>query len=58
MPAKALINAHPKQVSGSRGARFCRVSGSNRSIIRKYGINMTRQSFRERAADIGFIKYN
>jgi small subunit ribosomal protein S29e len=25
-------------------------------IIRKYGINMSRQAFREKAADIGFVK--
>ncbi|CAG5153536.1 uncharacterized protein ALTATR162_LOCUS3216 [Alternaria atra] len=25
-------------------------------IIRKYGINMSRQAFREKAQDIGFVK--
>lgn len=25
-------------------------------LIRKYGLNMSRQAFREKAADIGFIK--
>jgi hypothetical protein len=28
------------------------------AIIRKYGIDMCRQCFRERAVDIGFVKYN
>lgn len=25
-------------------------------IIRKYGLNMSRQAFREKAQDIGFVK--
>lgn len=25
-------------------------------LIRKYGLNMSRQAFREKAADIGFVK--
>lgn len=25
-------------------------------MIRKYGLNMSRQAFREKAADIGFVK--
>ena len=25
-------------------------------IIRKYGLNMSRQAFREKAAEIGFVK--
>jgi ribosomal protein S14 len=27
-------------------------------LVRKYGINMKRQTFRELAIDIGFKKYN
>jgi small subunit ribosomal protein S29e len=27
-------------------------------LIRKYGINMKRQVFRERAIDMGWVKYN
>lgn len=33
-----------------------RVSGSHWGIIRKYGLNINRQSFRELAKDIGFVK--
>eukprot|EP00606_Chrysophyceae_sp_TOSAG23-5_P001047 GSChrysophyteH2.ASY1.ANO1.746.1 assembled CDS len=58
MPAKQLLNAHPKPAFGSKGGRRCRVSGNQQGIIRKYGINMCRQVFRERAKDIGFVKYN
>jgi ribosomal protein S14 len=33
MGAKALINAHPKNVLGSKGARRCRVCGTTLSWI-------------------------
>ncbi len=33
-----------------------RVSGSHWGLIRKYGLNINRQSFRELAKDIGFVK--
>lgn len=34
------------------------VTGSRKKsgIIRKYGLNMSRQAFREKAQDIGFVK--
>jgi small subunit ribosomal protein S29e len=34
------------------------VTGSRKhaGLIRKYGLNMSRQAFREKAADIGFVK--
>ncbi|EGD75775.1 40S ribosomal protein S29 [Salpingoeca rosetta] len=38
------------------GSRSCRVCGNHHGLIRKYGINMCRQCFRERAKDIGFQK--
>lgn len=39
------------------GSRKCRVSGNRHGLIRKYGINICRQAFRERARAIGFEKY-
>lgn len=36
MGAKALINAHPKNVLGSKGARRCRVCGTNYNIFNFY----------------------
>ncbi len=36
----------------------CRVCGNQCALIRKYNLHMCRQCFRERAEDIGFIKYN
>ena len=32
------------------------MSGSHWGLIRKYGLNINRQSFRELAKDIGFVK--
>ncbi|KAF2255590.1 ribosomal protein S14, partial [Trematosphaeria pertusa] len=42
-----------------KGSRGCRVTGDKKKagVIRKYGLNMSRQAFREKAADIGFVKY-
>ncbi|GMI31245.1 hypothetical protein TrCOL_g11249, partial [Triparma columacea] len=43
-----------------KGGRQCRVTGrrGGMGLVRKYGINMKRQTFRELAIDIGFKKYN
>jgi small subunit ribosomal protein S29e len=57
MGAKALIHSHPKE-KGSKGGRRCRVCANQCAIIRKYDIGMCRQCFRERATEIGFVKYN
>merc|ERR1719168_563280 len=44
---------------GSKGNRTSRMSGrlGGMALIRKYGILMKRQEFREKAEQIGFIKY-
>eukprot|EP00927_Polykrikos_kofoidii_P028091 TRINITY_DN24588_c0_g1_i1.p1 TRINITY_DN24588_c0_g1~~TRINITY_DN24588_c0_g1_i1.p1 ORF type:complete len:144 (-),score=28.29 TRINITY_DN24588_c0_g1_i1:88-519(-) len=44
---------------GSKGDRLSRVSGrpGGMGLIRKYGIMMKRQEFREKAREIGFVKY-
>lgn len=34
-----------------------RVTGSKNAVIRKYGLMVCRQSFREKASEIGFHKY-
>lgn len=31
-------------------------SRKHAGLIRKYGLNMSRQAFREKAAEIGFVK--
>merc|ERR1719162_176319 len=44
---------------GSKGLRPSRCSGrlGGNGMIRKYGILMKRQEFREKAEEIGFVKY-
>jgi small subunit ribosomal protein S29e len=51
---------HTHSRAYGKGGRQCRVTGreGGMGLIRKYGINMKRQCFRERANDIGFVKYN
>ncbi|RYC58027.1 hypothetical protein CHU98_g8179 [Xylaria longipes] len=39
-----------------KGARQCRVCTHKAGLIRKYGLNLCRQCFREKAADVGFVK--
>jgi small subunit ribosomal protein S29e len=48
-------NSHPKEYG--KGSRKCRVCSNQGAIIRKYGLNICRQCFRQYANDIGFIKY-
>ncbi|CDJ40204.1 40S ribosomal protein S29, putative, partial [Eimeria tenella] len=47
-------NIRPKKFGP--GSRQCRVCFNRHGMVRKYGINMCRQCFRERAALIGFQK--
>jgi small subunit ribosomal protein S29e len=53
-----LYATHPKGYG--KGSRACRVTGrlGGMGLVRKYGINMKRQTFRERALDMGFEKYS
>merc|ERR1719446_1702950 len=46
-------------IPGSKGLRCSRMSGrrGGMALIRKYGILMKRQEFREKAEEIGFRKY-
>ncbi|KAF2398646.1 hypothetical protein EJ06DRAFT_479486 [Trichodelitschia bisporula] len=39
-----------------KGSRSCRVCAHTAGLIRKYGLNICRQCFREKSQDIGFIK--
>ncbi|QLG71592.1 hypothetical protein HG535_0B06370 [Zygotorulaspora mrakii] len=47
--------SHPRRFG--KGSRQCRITGSHNGLIRKYGLDLCRQSFREKANDIGFYKY-
>ena len=53
-----LYATHPKGYG--KGSRPCQYSGrkGGHGLIRKYGINMKRQAFRERAKDMGWVKYS
>ncbi len=42
--------------SYGKGSRQCRVCAHKAGLIRKYGLNVCRQCFREKSTDIGFIK--
>lgn len=42
-----MLTHHHSVVTGER---------KHAGVIRKYGLNMSRQAFREKAADIGFVK--
>lgn len=58
MPGSKDLNSHPKGYG--KGSRQCRASGrkGGMGLIRKYGINMKRQVFREFAKDMGWEKYS
>ena len=58
MGSLSLYNSHPKTYG--KGSKQCRVEGrrGGMGIISKYGIMMKRQTFRERAKDMGWMKCN
>ncbi len=41
-----------------KGANQCRICGQYNSLIRRYGLYVCRQCFREIAPKIGFKKYS
>eukprot|EP00353_Schmidingerella_taraikaensis_P002607 CAMPEP_0185577572 /NCGR_PEP_ID=MMETSP0434-20130131/10435_1 /TAXON_ID=626734 ORGANISM="Favella taraikaensis, Strain Fe Narragansett Bay" /NCGR_SAMPLE_ID=MMETSP0434 /ASSEMBLY_ACC=CAM_ASM_000379 /LENGTH=54 /DNA_ID=CAMNT_0028195177 /DNA_START=26 /DNA_END=190 /DNA_ORIENTATION=- len=51
-----LMYTHPKTYGP--GSRKCRVCSNRRGLIRKYGLMICRRCFREKAVEIGFVKYN
>ncbi|CAJ1443733.1 unnamed protein product [Effrenium voratum] len=58
-PQKNPFSGPVRGLPGSKGLRSSRVSGrpGGMALIRKYGIMMKRQEFREKAEEIGFVKY-
>lgn len=46
---------HPRAGEKTRACIFC---GRNSAIIRRYGLCICRQCFREKASSLGFEKYN
>ena len=53
---KKQLHSHPRNFG--KDSRGCRVTNSKQGLVRKYGINMSRRSFREQAELIGFHKYS
>lgn len=56
MAHENVWHSHPRTYG--KGSRGCRVTGDKKKtgLIRKYGLNMSRQAFRENAEAIGFKK--
>ncbi|OMJ27634.1 Radical S-adenosyl methionine domain-containing protein 1, mitochondrial [Smittium culicis] len=54
MAHEAVFFTRPRKYG--KGSRECRVCTHRMGLIRKYGLNICRQCFRENAADIGFTK--
>jgi ribosomal protein S14 len=54
---KIMARSEAKRKRG-KGSRPCRRCGSYGPIIRRYGLNMCRQCFRENAEALGFKKYS
>lgn len=55
-----VVKAKEKKYKWPRkgeGNRFCKICGRQDGLIRKYGIQVCRQCFREKAEAIGFHKY-
>ena len=46
-----------QKISVGKGTRACRICTNPKALIRKYELNVCRQCFRERATQIGFVKY-
>ncbi|VDN10461.1 unnamed protein product [Dibothriocephalus latus] len=49
-----INHSHPKTCG--QGSRCCRVCSNRHGLIRKYGLNMCRQCFRQYCYQIGFKK--
>ncbi|MDH5712714.1 MAG: 30S ribosomal protein S14 [Candidatus Bathyarchaeota archaeon] len=54
----SLVKQKPKKERDyGKGSRPCRRCGSYGPIVRRYGLNLCRQCFREIAKELGFRKY-
>jgi len=56
--AKFLKFNQPKKRSCGIALRKCKQCGRMRAHIRKYGLHLCRQCFRETAQELGFKKYS
>lgn len=56
--AKYIKHNKPKKRSCGKAKVSCKITGTHRGLIRKYGLDICRHSFREVAQSLGFKKYN
>ncbi|KAJ1800124.1 40S ribosomal protein S29, partial [Coemansia sp. RSA 2399] len=54
MAHSSIWFSHPRRYG--KGSRACRICVHRAGLIRKYGLDLCRQCFRENAAAIGFEK--
>ncbi|XP_061739931.1 small ribosomal subunit protein uS14-like [Nerophis ophidion] len=54
MGHQQLYWSHPRKFG--QGSRSCQVCSNRHGLIRKYGLNMCRQCFKQNGKDIGFIR--
>ena len=55
---KFIKHNAPKKRTFGIGARRCKLCGSFRAHIRKYGLGLCRRCFRDEATQLGFRKYS
>lgn len=48
----------PKDRPHGKGQKECRFCGRHGAHIKRYGLDICRQCFREKAEDLGFKKYS
>ncbi|KGG50584.1 hypothetical protein DI09_63p80 [Mitosporidium daphniae] len=54
MSHESVFHSRPRTFG--KGSRECRVCTNKDGLIRKYGLNLCRQCFRQYSSDIGFMK--
>ncbi len=55
---KYLKHNTPKKRKHGKGKHTCDLCGSTSGVIRKYGMKICRQCFRDNATNLGFKKYS
>lgn len=55
--ARFLKHNKPNQITQGIGARRCRICWRYGGHIRKYGLGLCRQCFREQAKEMGFRRF-
>jgi small subunit ribosomal protein S29e len=47
-----------QMIEQGKGSRCCRMCSNQKALIRKYGLYVCRQCFRENVQNLGFVKVN